>query len=110
MILLGKSFSLELTFTVIKDSRTDISKIFKEKGKCICKNAKLCYNYTSITNLSDIKEYHNMFVFGTQYLRGASPERDQWERDLANIKAYGFNTIRAWLVWNAIEKSEGEIE
>ena len=51
-----------------------------------------------------------MFVFGTQYLRGASPERDQWERDLANIKAYGFNTIRAWLVWNAIEKSEGEID
>ena len=51
-----------------------------------------------------------MFVFGTQYLRGASPERDQWERDLANIKAYGFNTIRAWLVWNAIEKAEGEID
>ena len=51
-----------------------------------------------------------MFVFGTQYLRGASPERDQWERDLANIRESGFNTIRAWLVWNAIEKAEGEID
>ena len=51
-----------------------------------------------------------MFVFGTQYLRGATPERDQWERDLANIKEYGFNTIRAWLVWNAVEKAEGEID
>lgn len=51
-----------------------------------------------------------MFVFGTQYLRGASPERDQWERDLYNIKKRGFNTVRAWLVWNAIERSEGEID
>lgn len=51
-----------------------------------------------------------MFVFGTQYLRGASPERDQWERDLYNIKESGFNTVRAWLVWNAIERAEGEID
>ena len=51
-----------------------------------------------------------MFVFGTQYLRGASPERDQWERDLYNIKESGFNTIRAWMVWNAVEKAEGEID
>ena len=48
-----------------------------------------------------------MFVFGTQYLRGFTPERDQWERDLQNIKALGFNTVRAWLVWNCIERSEG---
>ena len=48
-----------------------------------------------------------MFVFGTQYLRGASPERDQWEKDLQNIKACGFNTIRAWLVCNSIEREEG---
>ncbi|MBE6689386.1 MAG: hypothetical protein E7588_08975 [Ruminococcaceae bacterium] len=47
------------------------------------------------------------FVFGTQYLRGASPERDVWEKDLYNIRKNGFNTIRAWLVWNTIERSEG---
>ncbi len=51
-----------------------------------------------------------MFVLGTQYLRGASPERDQWERDLENIKKMGFNTVRAWLVWNAIERAEGRID
>ncbi len=39
-----------------------------------------------------------MFVFGTQYLRGATPSRDQWERDMFNMKNLGFNTIRAWLV------------
>ena len=51
-----------------------------------------------------------MFVFGTQYLRGASPERDQWENDLKNIKKCGFNTIRAWFVWNALEREEGKID
>jgi len=48
-----------------------------------------------------------MYVYGTQYLRGATPERDQWEKDMESMKKCGFNTIRAWLVWNAIEKSEG---
>ena len=51
-----------------------------------------------------------MFVFGTQYLRGATPARDQWMRDMENMKALGFNTIRAWLVWNVIERAEGEID
>ena len=51
-----------------------------------------------------------MFVFGSQYLRGATPERDQWEKDMENMKKLGFNTIRAWLVWNAIELREGEID
>ena len=51
-----------------------------------------------------------MYVFGTQYLRGATPARDQWLRDMENMKEMGFNTIRAWLVWNIIEKAEGEID
>lgn len=51
-----------------------------------------------------------MFVFGTQYLRGASPERELWDRDLYNIREKGFNTVRAWLVWNAIERSEGNFD
>lgn len=51
-----------------------------------------------------------MYVFGTQYLRGATPARDQWDRDMENMAGMGFNTIRAWLVWNACEKAEGEID
>lgn len=51
-----------------------------------------------------------MFTFGTQYLRGATPARDQWARDMATMKSMGMNTIRAWLVWNAIEPAEGEID
>ena len=51
-----------------------------------------------------------MFVFGTQYLRGATPAEDQWEKDMAQMKAYGFNTIRVWLVWNALEREEGVVD
>lgn len=51
-----------------------------------------------------------MFVFGTQYLRGASPSEDQWEKDMENMKRCGFNTIRAWLVWNALEREEGKVD
>ena len=51
-----------------------------------------------------------MFVFGSQYLRGTTPERDQWLRDMENMKKLGFNTIRGWLVWNTIERREGEID
>ena len=51
-----------------------------------------------------------MYVFGTQYLRGATPERDQWDRDMENMAKMGFNTLRAWLVWNACEKADGEID
>lgn len=51
-----------------------------------------------------------MFVFGTQYLRGSTPHKDQWERDMENMKNCGFNTIRAWLVWNFIERAEGELD
>ena len=51
-----------------------------------------------------------MFVFGTQYLRGSTPSEDQWDADMAQMKRYGFNTIRAWLVWNALEREEGIID
>ncbi|MBR3844012.1 MAG: beta-galactosidase [Clostridia bacterium] len=51
-----------------------------------------------------------MFVFGTQYLRGATPAEDQWDKDMAAMKAYGFNTIRVWLVWNALEREEGVVD
>lgn len=27
-----------------------------------------------------------MFVYGTQYLRGFTPEKDQWEKDMESMK------------------------
>ena len=44
-----------------------------------------------------------MFTFGTQYLRGASPDRSEWEKDMIHMRDLGFNTIRIWIVWNAFE-------
>lgn len=51
-----------------------------------------------------------MFVFGTQYLRGASPEKSEWEKDMIHMRKLGFNTIRIWIVWNAFERRKGEID
>ena len=51
-----------------------------------------------------------MFVFGTQYLRGATPFRKDWDRDFARMAEHGFNTVRAWIVWNTVEKSEGVVD
>lgn len=51
-----------------------------------------------------------MFVFGAQYLRGVTPERKHWDRDFAQMAENGFNTVRAWLVWNTVEKSEGAVD
>ena len=50
------------------------------------------------------------FVFGTQYLRGFSPDPADWEHDLEHIAGSGFNTIRVWLVWGVLEVREGEID
>ena len=49
-------------------------------------------------------------VYGSQYLRGMTPNRKDWERDLANMRKLNFNTIRAWLVWGVLEPAEGEID
>ena len=51
-----------------------------------------------------------MFVFGAQYLRSATPPETEWETDMAHMRAYGFNTIRVWVVWNALERKEGVID
>ena len=51
-----------------------------------------------------------MFVFGSQYLRGMTPKRADWDRDLATMKALGMNTLRAWLVWGVLEPAPGEID
>ncbi|MHB8996584.1 MAG: beta-galactosidase [Armatimonadota bacterium] len=50
------------------------------------------------------------FTFGSQYLRGLTPPQSDWARDMANMRAAGFNTIRAWLVWGILEPRPNEID
>ena len=37
--------------------------------------------------------------FGAQYYRAPTPNPSQWERDIANIREHGFNTIKIWAQW-----------
>lgn len=41
----------------------------------------------------------NDFIFGVQYYRAPTPSRENWERDLANIKAAGFDDVKFWVQW-----------
>jgi beta-galactosidase GanA len=52
----------------------------------------------------------DLFPFGTQYLRGATPPPADWDRDLASCRAHGMNIVRAWLVWGVLEPERGVID
>ncbi len=46
-------------------------------------------------------------LYGSQYFRPPFPRKDCWVRDITTMEAMGFNCIKLWAVWNAIEKSPG---
>lgn len=50
------------------------------------------------------------YIFGSQYLRGMTPPPEFWGADMAAMKAMGFNTIRAWIVWGVLEPEPGNID
>ena len=39
------------------------------------------------------------FVFGTQYWRPPSPQREDWAEDLERIRQTGMNTVKFWPMW-----------
>lgn len=45
--------------------------------------------------------------FGAQYYRPPFPGKEVWNRDLARMKALGFNVVKHWAVWNWIEREPG---
>ncbi|MCU7492594.1 MAG: hypothetical protein HF309_12410 [Ignavibacteria bacterium] len=48
------------------------------------------------------------FPFGSQYYRAPSPLEEDWEEDLKNMAALGFNTVKFWVQWRWNNPSEGE--
>ncbi|MDY0289849.1 MAG: beta-galactosidase [Sphaerochaeta sp.] len=46
-------------------------------------------------------------LYGAQYFRPPFPRQDCWVRDFTTMEAMGFNCIKLWAVWNAIEKTPG---
>ena len=46
------------------------------------------------------------FIFGVQYYRAPTPSCDDWESDLANIKAAGFSDVKFWVQWRWTHRAE----
>lgn len=46
------------------------------------------------------------FIFGVQYYRAPTPSRENWERDLSNIKAAGFDDVKFWVQWRWTHRAE----
>lgn len=54
---------------------------------------------------------HDDFLpFGFQYYRSPTPRPDQWERDLCNIAAKGFNCIKLWVQWRSSSPTPGAFD
>lgn len=47
------------------------------------------------------------FVYGAQYYRAPTPEREYWARDLEQMKLLGFNTVKYWVQWRWSERRPG---
>ncbi len=62
----------------------------------------------------------DLFPFSVWYSGGKArapmlseltPEsREEWRRDLANIKKLGFNTVRTWVEWSSVEPRRGQYQ
>ena len=48
-----------------------------------------------------------MMRYGSQYFRTPHPSKDCWRKDMQNMQSLGFNSVKLWAVWNAIEKQPG---
>ena len=49
----------------------------------------------------------DILPFGAQYYRAPTPLASDWERDLKNFAAHGFNTIKIWACWRSNNPREG---
>ncbi len=47
------------------------------------------------------------FPFGSQYYRAPSPHKSEWDRDLKNMSAAGFNMVKFWIQWRWNNPAEG---
>lgn len=49
----------------------------------------------------------NFIPMGFQYYRAPTPNKTEWEKDLANLKKWGYNTVKYWIQWRWSEPEEG---
>jgi beta-galactosidase GanA len=51
-----------------------------------------------------------MIYLGSQYFRAPTPSPEDWDRDIAQAKAYGLSYFRFWLMWNWYSQREGAFD
>ena len=47
---------------------------------------------------------------GFQYYRAPTPAPSEWEKDLENLKNWGYNTVKYWIQWRWNEPKQGEYD
>ncbi len=47
-------------------------------------------------------------IYGTQYYRAPTPQKKDWNKDLAQIKKSGFNTVKYFIQWRWANPEENE--
>lgn len=52
----------------------------------------------------------NFIPMGFQYYRAPTPAQSEWEKDLKNIKKWGYNTVKYWIQWRWNEPKQGEYD
>src|SRR5947199_10258340 len=50
-------------------------------------------------NISTMNKEQLPFLFGAQYYRAPTPERECWATDLAKMKDLGFTQVKYWVQW-----------
>lgn len=48
------------------------------------------------------------FIYGAQYYRAPTPEREFWAGDLKDLRNRGFNTVKFWVQWRWSERERGK--
>lgn len=48
------------------------------------------------------------FLYGVQYYRAPTPEPEDWENDLRNIRENGFRDVKFWVQWRWTHRGEDE--
>ncbi len=48
------------------------------------------------------------FIFGAQYYRAPTPEKENWEQDLLNMKKSGMTHVKFWVQWRWTHRGEDE--
>src|SRR2546430_9920677 len=62
--------------------------------------------FISAVNSSTMSKEQLPFLFGAQYYRAPTPERECWATDLAKMKDLGFTQVKYWVQWRWAHRAQ----